>query len=237
MRPRSLEELNAVVVRCRRCPRLVKYREAVAREKRAAFRDWAYWGRPVPGFGDPHARLLIIGLAPAAHGGNRTGRMFTGDRSGDWLYRELYKTGFANRPTAVSIGDGLELRDCYITAAVRCAPPGNHPTRDEFANCQPYLERELATLASQLRVVIVLGRVAMDSFLRAWRLTGHDVPSPKPNFGHGGRWRLPPITLVVSYHPSQRNTQTGRLSERMFHSIFRYARKALPPTVPERKPR
>ena len=227
MRPESLEELNALIVRCRRCPRLVTYREAVAREKRAAFRDWTYWGRPVPGFGDPRARLLIVGLAPAAHGGNRTGRMFTGDRSGDWLYRALHKAGFANQAAAVSKGDGLVLRDCYITAAVRCAPPGNRPAREEFAHCQPYLERELTILGDRLRVVIVLGRVAMESFLRAWRATGRAIPSPKPDFCHGGRWTLPPITLLASYHPSQRNTQTGLLKEGMFNAVFREATRLL----------
>jgi len=224
---RALEELNAWVVACRKCPRLVAYRERVAREKRAAFRDFEYWGRPLPGFGDPLARLLIVGLAPAAHGGNRTGRMFTGDRSGDWLYRALHDTGFANRPTAVSRDDGLVLGDCRITASVRCAPPGNRPTRQEFANCQPYLEREIKILEDQLRVVIVLGRVAMDTFLRAWRATGHALPVPRPRFRHGGSWNLPPITLLASYHPSQRNTQTGLLSRRMFGGVFRRARRQL----------
>ncbi len=223
----ALEALNAEIVGCRRCPRLVAYRERVAREKRAAFLDWRYWGRPLPGFGDPDARLLVVGLAPAAHGGNRTGRMFTGDRSGDWLFRALNKAGFANRPTAVSKDDGLELRDCRITAAARCAPPQNRPSRREFANCQPFLEREIRILEPRLRVVLALGGVAMDAFLGAWRGTGHEVPRPRPRFRHGGTWELPPITLLASYHPSQRNTQTGKLTERMFDGVFREARRVL----------
>ena len=222
----GLDGLTAEIVSCRKCPRLVRYREAVAWTKRAAFREWVYWGKPVPGFGDPDARLLIVGLAPAAHGGNRTGRVFTGDRSGDWLYRALHRAGFANRPTSVSKDDGLELRDCYIAAAVRCAPPQNKPTRAEFARCQPYLEREMMLL-SNLRAVVALGEVAMDTFLRVWRTTGHIASSPKPRFRHGGTWSLPPITLLASYHPSQRNTSTRLLSEPMFDGIFRIARKIL----------
>src|SRR6266508_1456505 len=183
----GLERLTSEIIACRRCPRLVRYREAVARTKRAAFREWTYWGRPVPGFGDPEARLLVVGLAPAAHGGNRTGRAFTGDR---------------------------------------CAPPQNKPSRVEFARCQPFLEREIALLPN-LRVVVALGAVAMDAFLRAWRALGHDVPTPRPKFRHAGRWSLPPITLVASYHPSQRNTQTGLLNEGMFDRVFRGARDLL----------
>src|SRR2546425_182445 len=207
---------------CRRCPRLVRYRERVARTKRAAFRDWEYWGRPVPGFGDPDAEVLIVGLAPAAHGGNRTGRTFTGDRSGEFLYRTLYRAGFANQATSVSKDDGLVLRDCYIAAAVRCAPPQNKPTRIEFARCQPYLEREVVLLR-RLRVVVVLGAVAMQAFLRTWRATGHDLPSPVPKFRHGGTWLLPPVTLIATYHPSQRNTQTGRLTQSMLDRVFESA--------------
>src|SRR6266571_1678202 len=194
----GLERLTSEIVACRKCPRLVRYREAVARTKRAAFLDWTYWGRPVPGFGDPAARVLIVGLAPAAHGGNRTGRAFTGDRSGEWLYRALHRAGFANQPTSVSRDDGLALRDCYIVAAVRCAPPQNKPTRAEFAG-----------------------------FLRAWRALGHDIPTPRPKFHHGGRWSLPPITLIASYHPSQRNTQTGLLREAAFDAVFATARDFL----------
>ncbi|TMA07262.1 MAG: uracil-DNA glycosylase [Methanobacteriota archaeon] len=222
----SLERVTAQVVDCRRCPRLVRYRQEVARSKRAAFRDWEYWGRPVPGFGDPGARLLVVGLAPAAHGGNRTGRVFTGDRSGEWLFGALHRNGFANQAASVSKSDGLRLRDCYIAAAVRCAPPGNRPTPAEFRNCQPYLEREVRLL-SALRVVVPLGAVAMNAFLRTWRAIGHDVPVPKPRFGHGVTLSLPPIELVASYHPSQRNTQTGLLTEPMFDGVFREALRLL----------
>src|SRR6266704_3019449 len=218
----NLEGVASEVVACRRCPRLVGYRERVARTKRAAFRDWDYWGRPVPGFGDPAAEVLIVGLAPAAHGGNRTGRTFTGDRSGEFLYRALYRAGFANQPTSVSKDDGLVLRDCYIAAAGRCAPPQNKPTRIEFARCQPYLEREVVLLRN-LRVVVVLGAVAMQAFLRTWRATDHDVPPPVPKFRHEGMWTLPPIEVIASYHPSQRNTQTGRLTESMFDRVFKTA--------------
>ena len=214
-----LERVTSEIVACRKCPRLVRYREQVARTKRAAFRDWDYWGRPVPGFGDPDARVLVVGLAPAAHGGNRTGRTFTGDRSGEWLYRALHRAGFSNQPTSVSKDDGLVLRDCYIAAAVRCAPPHNKPTRIEFARCQPYLEREVMLLQN-LRVVVVLGALAMGAFLRTWRATGHEVPSPVPRFRHGATWPLLPITLLASYHPSQRNTQTGRLTRAMFDRVF-----------------
>ena len=223
-----LDRVASEIVACRKCPRLVRYRESVARTKRAAFRDWVYWGRPVPGFGDPDAKVLVVGLAPAAHGGNRTGRAFTGDRSGEFLYRALYRAGFANQPTSVSKNDGLVLRDCYIAAAVRCAPPQNKPTRIEFARCQPFLEREVVLLR-KLRVVVVLGAVAMQAFLRIWRATGHDVPSPVPKFRHAATWLLPPIALIASYHPSQRNTQTGRLTESMFDRVFESVRTILPP--------
>ena len=222
----GLERLTSEIVACRKCPRLVRYREAVARTKRAAFLDWTYWGRPVPGFGDPRARVLVVGLAPAAHGGNRTGRTFTGDRSGEWLYRALHRAGFANQPTSVSRDDGLALRDCYIVAAVRCVPPQNKPTRAEFARCQPYLEREIELLPN-LQVVVVLGAVAMAAFLRAWRALGHDLPTPRSKFHHAGLWSLPPITLIASYHPSQRNTQTGLLREAAFDAVFAAARDLL----------
>jgi len=218
----SLAGLTSEIVMCRKCPRLVRYREEIARTKRAAFRDWEYWGRPVPGFGDPNARLLVIGLAPAAHGGNRTGRVFTGDRSGDWLYRSLYRCGFSNRPNAFSREDGLELRDCYIAAAVRCAPPQNRPSRAEFACCQTYLEREMALLP-KLKVVVVLGHIAMDAFLRARRARGGEMPRPKPVFRHGARYDFAGVTLLTSYHPSQRNTSTKLLSEAMFDRIFQTA--------------
>ncbi len=222
----SLRELEARIASCRKCPRLVRYREEVARTKVARFRDWTYWGRPVPGFGDPEARMLVVGLAPAAHGGNRTGRVFTGDRSGDWLFRALHKAGFANQPASRARGDGLRLRDAFVCAAVRCAPPGNRPTTAEFERCRPYLEAELALLPN-LRVVVALGQVAMDRFLRAWTAAGHPIPRPKPAFGHGRAYDLGGVTLVASYHPSQRNTQTGLLTEAMFDRIFRLAKTAL----------
>ncbi len=222
-REAAWRSLEREIVACTRCLRLVAHRGLVAREKRAAFRDWDYWGRPLTGFGDRDGRLLVIGLAPAAHGGNRTGRMFTGDRSGDWLFRALHRAGFANRPVSVSRDDGLTLRDCYITAAVRCAPPENRPTRPEFARCQPYLERELELLP-RLRVVVALGRSGFEAFVRAWSRTGHMRPERKPVFHHGAAWALSPITLLASYHPSQRNTSTGLLSEAMFDRVFRCAR-------------
>lgn len=221
-----LADLRERIVVCRRCPRLVRYRERVAAAKVARFRDWEYWGRPVPGFGDPRARLVVVGLAHAAHGGNRTGRVFTGDRSGDWLYRALFRAGFANRPTAVSRDDGLRLTDCYVTAAVRCAPPANRPSRAEFARCAPYLERELAIL-SEARVVVALGQVAWNAFLKAWARNGHAVPGPRPRFAHLAQVSLPPVALVGSYHPSQRNTQTGLLREDRFQAVFRAARQIL----------
>ncbi len=224
--PRTLAELREQVVACRRCPRLVRYRERVAQAKVARFRDWTYWGRPVPGFGDPAARVLMVGLAPAAHGGNRTGRVFTGDRSGDWLYRALYRAGFASQPTSRSIDDGMRLHDAYIAAAVRCAPPANRPTRSEFDRCQRFLEKEIELLPN-LRVVVALGAVAMDRFLRVWQAIGHPLPRPKPRFGHGRRYSLDSVTLLAAYHPSQRNTQTGLLSEEMFDSVFRAVRKEL----------
>ncbi len=222
----GLRRLCAEVIECRRCPRLVEYRERVAREKRRAFRDWVYWGRPLPGFGDPAARLLVIGLAPAAHGGNRTGRIFTGDRSGDWLYATLFRFGFANQPTSTRRDDGLQLCDAYVNAAARCAPPDNKPTREEFDNCLPYLARELQLLRN-LRVVIPLGRVAFDAYLSARRSLGLTVPQPRPQFAHAAVHRLPDVTVVCSYHPSQRNTQTGMLTQAMFDRVFATARRIL----------
>lgn len=223
----ALEVLNARIVRCTRCPRLVTYRRAVARAKRPKFRDWTYWGRPVPGFGDPRARLFVLGLAPAAHGGNRTGRVFTGDRSGDWLYAALYRFGFATQPTSTHRRDGLHLKDCYIAAAVRCAPPRNKPAPQEFLACQSYLLEELRLLRN-VRVLVALGKVAFDCYLKAARLLGHKLPLPPPRFGHGLVYSLPwGITLIGSYHPSQRNTFTGKLSQPMFHRVFRKARHYL----------
>lgn len=219
----SVAALARQVVDCRLCPRLVAHRERVAREKRAAFSNWDYWGRPLPGFGDPRARLVVVGLAPAAHGGNRTGRMFTGDRSGEWLFRALHRAGFASQPTSVARNDGLRLRDCYVTAAVRCAPPDNKPTAREFAACQPFLERELELL-TRARVAVALGRMAHDAFLRAAEAGGVKVGRPKPPFGHGAVARVGPWTLVSCYHPSQRNTQTGLLTEAMLDAAFEEAK-------------
>jgi uracil-DNA glycosylase family 4 len=224
---RSLNVLNEEITSCRRCSRLVTYREAVARMKRRQFRDWTYWGRPVPGFGDPAARLFVVGLAPAAHGGNRTGRVFTGDRSGDWLYEALHRFGFANQPSSIRCGDGLRLKGCYIAAAVRCAPPANKPLPEEFEACRSYLLEELRLL-KRLRVVVALGKIAFDQYLRACRDLGQPCPSPALPFGHGVVHRLPwGITLIGSYHPSQQNTFTGKLTRPMFHSVFRQARALL----------
>jgi uracil-DNA glycosylase family 4 len=213
------------ILECRRCDRLVSYREQVAKDKVRRFRDRDYWGKPVPSLGEPDARLLVIGLAPAAHGGNRTGRVFTGDRSGDWLYRALHRFGFANQPTSIDSGDGLRLIDCYVTAAVHCAPPDNKPSPAEFANCQPFLLDELRRL-DQVRVVVPLGSIGHKSYFAARKELGWKNPSPLPAFGHGARTVLDQGTLVIaSYHPSQQNTQTGRLSEVMFDDIFRRARE------------
>jgi uracil-DNA glycosylase len=198
----------------------------VAREKRRAFREWEYWGHPLPGFGDPAARLLFIGLAPAAHGGNRTGRIFTGDRSGDWLYEALHRFGFANQAMSVHRDDGLRLTDAYVTAAARCAPPDNRPTREEFANCRPYLQRELRLLCN-LRVVIGLGKIAFDAYLAARHELGQRVPRPRPQFAHARTHQLDGIHLIGCYHPSQRNTQTGFLNREMFYRVFTTARGLL----------
>lgn len=224
---RALEILHDEVIRCTRCPRLVTYREAVARTKRRQFRDWTYWGRPVPGFGDPRARLFVLGLAPAAHGGNRTGRVFTGDRSGDWLYEALHAFGFANQPTSTHKEDGLRITDCYIAAVVRCAPPDNKPLPDEFETCRPFLMEELRLL-NRVKVVVALGKIAFDHYLKACRSLGHELPKPALRFGHKVVYRLPwGVTLIGSYHPSQRNTQTGFLTRPMFHAVFRKARTAI----------
>ena len=218
----ELERLDHELIECRRCPRLVAWRELVAREKRAAFRDQEYWGRPVPGFGDPRARMLILGLAPAAHGGNRTGRVFTGDRSGDWLFASLWRTGFASQPTSVSRDDGLELSNAYITAPVKCAPPDNKPLPRERDNCASWLRSELALL-EKVEVVVALGNYAWETALR------HFGPlTPKPRFGHGAEVELPlGRTLLGSYHVSQQNTSTRRLTEPMLDSVFSRARDLL----------
>jgi uracil-DNA glycosylase family 4 len=219
----SLQQVTAEIVACRACPRLVEWREAVARERRAAFRDQEYWGRPVPGFGDPAARLVLVGLAPAAHGGNRTGRVFTGDRSGDWVYRALWKAGFANQPTSEHAGDGLALTGAYVAAAVRCAPPANRPTPEERDTCLPYLVRELALLAD-LRVVVALGQFAHDV------VCGLAGVRPRPRFGHGAEHLLPDgRVLLDSFHPSQQNTFTGKLTEPAFDAVFARARELCGP--------
>ena len=219
-----MRALEAEVIHCERCPRLRDYCRQVAAARKREFRDWAYWGRPVPGFGDPAASLLIVGLAPAAHGANRTGRMFTGDSSGNWLYEALHCFGFADRPTSVSRDDGLTLTDCYITAAARCAPPDNKPSRDELANCRPFLQRELALL-TRVRVVLALGRIACESWLRAAGWWGSLSPSERPPFGHGREAVLPDgRILLCSFHPSRQNTNTGRLTREMWYEIFARAR-------------
>lgn len=227
MKKDSLERVNRAAIRCRKCSRLVAWRAETAANPPRRYHGYKYWGRPLPGFGDAAARLLIVGLAPAAHGGNRTGRMFTGDRSGDWLYRALFEHGFANQAESVDRDDGLELTDCYISAAVRCAPPANKPARDEFDNCRGYLVRDLRLLR-RLRVVIALGKIAFDSYLKAAAEAGEALPRPRPRFGHGSRHDLDNgLTLLGSYHPSQQNTFTGKLTVPMFHEIFRTARELL----------
>lgn len=222
----SVDDLNQVIINCFRCPRLVAWREEVARTRRRAFRDWTYWGRPVPGFGDPQARLYILGLAPAAHGGNRTGRSFTGDSSGDFLYRALYHAGFANQPTSVSRDDGLALRDAYIGAAARCAPPDNKPTGAELNNCRPYVMAE-TRLLKNLQGIVALGAIGFEAVLTAYRQQGFTIPRLK--FGHGVLYALGEGLpwLMGSYHPSQQNTQTGRLTPAMFDAIWIKARDLL----------
>jgi uracil-DNA glycosylase family 4 len=222
----ALRALCAEVVSCHRCPRLVAHREQVARQKRRAYLDWEYWGKPLPGFGDPAARLLVIGLAPAAHGGNRTGRIFTGDRSGDWLFETLSRFGFANQATSTRRDDGLHLTDAYVTAAARCAPPDNKPSAEELANCRPFLERELALL-KQLRVIVALGKVAFDAYLAARAARTQEIPRPRPGFGHAKVYQFADVVLIGSYHPSQRNTQTGMLTHAMFDRVFATARECL----------
>jgi len=223
----SLRALRAQIIGCRLCPRLVRHREAVAKDPPRRYEGERYWARPLPGFGDPKARLLIVGLAPAAHGGNRTGRMFTGDGSGQWLARALHEAGFASRPTSTHVGDGFALTDAYITAAVRCAPPGNKPTSLEMARCQPYLEAELSLL-TRVRVLVALGRIAFEAILRTRRALGRPDLAPKPRFAHGAAVRLPEgVTLIASYHPSQQNTFTGKLTRQMLRKVFQKARLLL----------
>lgn len=230
-RANSLDALAREIIACRRCPRLVAYRERVGREKKRAFLHETYWAKPVPGFGDPHARLLIVGLAPAAHGANRTGRMFTGDVPGgaaDFLMGALHRAGFANQPTSRSRDDGLCLRDCYLTAVVRCAPPQNKPSPEEIRSCLPWLGRELELLP-HVRVILALGRVAFHGVLSALEAQGLKLSPPKPRFAHGARYELGRgrYTLIASYHPSRQNTQTGRLSPEMLDAVLEEATKRL----------
>ncbi len=224
---RVLSVLNEQIIACRKCRRLVRWREAIARRKRRAYRDWDYWARPVPGFGDPNAELLILGLAPAAHGGNRTGRVFTGDRSGDFLFRLLHRAGFANQPHSIHRDDGLRLHNAYICAAVRCAPPANRPRPEEIANCRCYLARELEILRP--RAVLALGRIAFDAYLSLLVEQGRLPARARPRFHHGACYALPDglPRLFASYHPSQQNTQTGRLTPAMFLGVLRRIRRYL----------
>jgi uracil-DNA glycosylase len=219
----SLPDLEAEIVSCRRCPRLVQWREEVARVRRAAFASEEYWGRPLPGFGDPAASVLVLGLAPAAHGGNRTGRIFTGDRSGDWLFAALWRAGLANQPTSVSRDDGLTLSDCWVTASVRCAPPANRPLPAERDNCLPWLSAELALLG-RVRVIVCLGGFAWDAALRVL-----DAPRPRPKFAHGRESEVGAVTLLGCYHVSQQNTFTGRLTEPMLDAVFARAKELAHP--------
>jgi uracil-DNA glycosylase family 4 len=226
---RELENLQKVVIQCRKCPRLVAYLKEVSKNRPRRFRDWNYWGKPLPSFGDPNARVLLIGLAPAANGGNRTGRMFTGDRSGEWLFGALHQFGFANRPNSVRRDDDFALNDCYITATIRCAPPNNKPLPEEIENCRPYFLKEL-DLLKNVRVLVPLGQIAFTQTLKSLRLKGLEIPPL--SFGHGKIYSLRTPnsqlrTLITTYHPSQQNTQTGRLTKSMFHRVFRTVTKTL----------
>ena len=221
----TFQALARRIIRCRLCPRLVRHREAAAAAPPRRHRGERYWARPLPGFGDPAARVLLVGLAPAAHGGNRTGRMFTGDRSGDWLFQALHETGFANQPSSIHAGDGLQLRGAYITATLRCAPPANKPAPAEMARCQPFFLEELRLLR-RVRVVVALGKIGWDAYLRARRATGQGVPRPLPRFGHGACAVMPDgIALLGTYHPSQQNTFTGKLTRPMLRAVFAHARR------------
>ena len=222
--PSALAVLNKEVIECRRCPRLVAYREQIGREKRRAYRDHEYWARPVPGFGDPHARVLVLGLAPGAHGSNRTGRPFTGDASGKFMYPILYKVGFANQPNADHRDDGLKLIDCYITAAVRCAPPDNKPLLSELANCSSYLDRELSILKN-VKVVVALGKIGFDAYLAYLKRNGFVQRTSVYKFAHAASYPMPNgVMLLASYHPSNQNTATGKLTAKMFEDVFRKAK-------------
>ena len=222
----ALLVLNEEIIACRKCPRLVAHRERMARDKRKAYREWTYWGKPVPGFGDARAELFLLGLAPGAHGSNRTGRMFTGDRSGDFLYAALHRAGFANQPTCSDREDGLQLKNAFVSAAARCAPPQNKPLPQELQNCRGYLERELAVVRP--RVVLALGRIAWDAYLRILQLRGVITSKGKYSFAHGAEAKLPNgILLVGVYHPSQQNTQTGRVTAAMYSRVFRRIKRHL----------
>jgi len=233
----ELERLQRIVIQCRKCPRLVAYLQEVSQHKPRRYRDWDYWSKPLPSFGDPDARVLIVGLAPAANGGNRTGRMFTGDRSGEWLFNALYQFGFANQPNSLRRNDSFKLQDCYITATIRCAPPKNKPLPEEIENCRPYFLEEL-DLLKNAKVFIPLGQIAFAQTLKSLRLKGYDAPPL--SFGHGKSYTIPAgdrlrtpnselrtISLITTYHPSQQNTQTGKLTRPMFHRIFRTVKKKL----------
>jgi uracil-DNA glycosylase family 4 len=233
----QLEKLQETVIQCHKCPRLVAYLKEVSERKPKRYRDWDYWSNPLPSFGDPNARVLIVGLAPAAQGGNRTGRMFTGDRSGEWLFGALYQFGFANQPNSLQRDDGFKLDDCYITATIRCAPPKNKPLPEEIENCRPYFLKEL-DLLKNIKVIVPLGQIAFTQTLKILRLKGYEVPPL--SFGHGKSYTIPPgvrlrtpnselltISLITTYHPSQQNTQTGKLTRAMFHRIFKMVKKKL----------
>ena len=222
-----LQILNKEVVACRRCERLTVYREMIGREKRRAYMDWEYWAKPVPGFGDPKARVLLLGLAPGAHGSNRTGRPFTGDASGNFMYPILFGTGFASQPNAERLDDGMKLIDCYITAAVRCAPPDNKPTPEEISACAPYLDRELAALKN-LKVVVALGKIGFEAYLNLVKRQGFGIAKKDYVFGHAAEYKMPNgVTLLASYHPSNQNTATGKLTPKMFKDIFLRAKALL----------
>jgi uracil-DNA glycosylase family 4 len=220
----TIESLNTQIIHCRLCPRLVQWREATADSKVKRFAGDEYWGKPLTGFGDPNAWLLLVGLAPAAHGGNRTGRMFTGDESGNWLFRALHKAGFANQPESMHREDGLRLKGCYITATLRCAPPKNKPTAAEISACRPFLLQELALLKN-VKVVVGLGKIGFEAALKAYADAGRITVTPKPKFGHGAKYVFDGLTFIASYHPSQQNTFTGKLTRPMFDRIFRMARR------------
>jgi uracil-DNA glycosylase family 4 len=222
----KLSQLNHTISSCALCPRLVAHRETIAREKRAAFRDWEYWGKPVPSCGDPQARVLMVGLAPGAHGSNRTGRMFTGDGSGDFLTPALYRAGFANQPTSTHKDDGLMLRDLYIVAVAHCAPPDNKPTPQEIANCRPYFVQHLKLL-KHTQIILALGKIAWDGILATLLELRIEVPTPRPQFAHGAQVRIGDFTLIGTYHPSRQNTQTGRLTAVMFDEVFKQVKQAL----------